>query len=324
MLRLVAHLLACVALLLAGCADHGGSPDTQGGRQLRVALFPGGSTLPAHIAATRGIFERHGLRVSITEGTDLPVFLAALVNGQYDIVHSGPTLALIAAEKHLDVEIVAGLQRQSQQRPNAVWITRDPTIQVVAQLRGKTIAVPSLTGLIVDALVYLLQRAGVQRDEVTLIATPFPTMGDQLAAGHVDAAVATIPFYTAIAARGFHIHDDVVVAAVRDASGGTADTAVTSVWSATRTFAGEHPEVIAAWRQSLTEATEYLQDNEAQARAAMQSWLKIPAAVLARAPLPDWSVEMTPDELAPYSVIARAVGSTHSDPDVGSLVWQGP
>jgi NitT/TauT family transport system substrate-binding protein len=56
----------------------------------------------------------------------------------------------------------------------------------------------------------------------------------------------------------------------------------------------------------------------------MQDWLKIPARVLDGAPLPDWDVAITPQELAPYVTISRAVGSTHSDPDVNTLVWQGP
>jgi len=289
-----------------------------------VALFPSGATLPVYAAITKGIFERNGPRIDVTEGMDLPVFMAALTNGQYDVVMSVPTLALIGAEKHLDLQIVAGLQRQSQDRPNAVWITRDPSIESLAQLKGKTIAVPSLTGVIADALVYLLKRSGVERDDVKLVQTPFPTMGDQLETGHVDAAIATIPFYSAIAARGFRIHDDVIVDAVQDASGGTLDTAITSVWSASRKFAQENPQAIRAWRKSLTEATDFLDENESEARALMETWLKIPTKVVDGAPLPDWAVEMTPQALTPYITISKAVGTIRTDPDVNSLVWQGP
>jgi NitT/TauT family transport system substrate-binding protein len=317
-------VLMSIALVLAACSDGTQTASEPSVSSLRVALFPGGSTLPAHVALTNGYFERNNLRVEITEGQELPILMAALAKGQYDIVMTVPTLALIGAEKHLDLQIVAGLQHQSEQRPNAVWITRDPSIESLAQLRGKSIAVPSLTGLVTDALVYLLQRSGVGRRDVRLVQTPFPTMGDQLAAGHVDAAIATIPFVTAIAARGFRLHDDVIVEAVREASDGTIDTAITSVWLASRTFGRQHPETIAAWREALTEATDFLESNESQARAAMSDWLKIPAQVLERSPLPDWDVEISPDELAPYITISRAVGSTTTDPDVNSLVWQGP
>ena len=322
--RRLLSLAACVVLLLAGCGDDTAQPAEQGVAHVRVALFPGGSTLPAHVAIVNGICARNGLQVELTEGTDLPLFMAALSKGQYDITMSVPTLALVGVEKRLDLQIVAGLQRQSAQQPNAVWLTKDPAIEKLGQLRGKTIAVPSLTGVITDALIYLLKREGVNRDEVKLVQTPFPTMGDQLQAGHVDAAVATIPFFSAIAARGFKVHDDVIVEAVKDASGGTVDTAITSVWTTTGKFAREHPETITAWRKSLTEAIDFLNADPSEARALTESWLQIPSAVIAGSPLPQWAVEITPDELAPYIAISKSVGSTHTDPDMNSLVWQGP
>ena len=111
---------------------------------------------------------------------------------------------------------------------------------------------------------------------------------------------------------------------MRAASADTVYTAITSVWSTSGKFAREHPEAIAAWRKSLTEAIEFLDANEAEARALMESWLKIPANVVARSPLPDWNVAITPQELAPYITISKAVGSTRTDPDLNSLVWQGP
>lgn len=319
----LAIVLLWGAIGLAGC---GNDTNTAGPGEalLRVALFPGGSTLPAHTAFAKGSFARNGLHVEITEGQDLPLFLAALDKGRYDIVMTVPTLALIAAEKHLDLQIVASMQRQSRERPNAVWITRDPSISTIAQLKGKTIAVPSLTGIITDALIYELERNGVQRSEVHLIRVPFPTMGDQLQAGRVDAVVATIPFNDAIAARGFHVRDDVIVQAVLDASGGAVTSAITSVWCASRTFTREHPEAIAAWRKSLAEAISNLNADPAEARASMESWLKIPASIMAHTELPDWSVEMTPQELAPYIAISKAVGTLSTDLDARTLVWPGP
>ncbi len=287
-------------------------------------MFPAGNTLPVHVADTQGIFARNGLRVEVTEGQELPLFMAAMAKGQYDIAMSVPNLVLVGAEKHLDVQIVSSTAQQSRERPNAVWITRDPSTTQLVQLKGRRIGVPSLTGIIVDAMVYLLQRSGVDRDEVGFVPLPFTVMGDQLQAGHVDAVVATLPYSTAIEARGFHVHDDVIVEAVSDASGGTTDKAITTVWTTTRDFARERSETIRAWRTSLREAIDVLNGDEAQARSLMQDWLKIPADVLARAPLPDWTVDITAADLAPYVTISRSVGSIDNEPDVATLVWRGP
>ena len=70
---------------------------------------------------------------------------------------------------------------------------------------------------------------------------------------------------------------------------------MTSVWVASRTFAREQPEAVDAWRNSMRDAIEYLETNESDARAMMQDWLKIPAQVLDRAPLPDWDVDISPE-----------------------------
>src|SRR5262245_60496861 len=139
---LPANVLACLALVVAGCGTDTASRTDDHVTTLRVAMFPSGSTLPAHAASANGIFERNGLRVEFTEGMDLPVFMAALAKDQYDIVMSVPTLVMIGVEKGVDLQIISSLQRSSAQRPNAVWISKDPAIDSLDQLKGKTIAVP--------------------------------------------------------------------------------------------------------------------------------------------------------------------------------------
>ncbi|MEW5811640.1 MAG: ABC transporter substrate-binding protein [Actinomycetota bacterium] len=311
-----------VVVLLAGCTqvrDDASRPTT-----LRVALFPAANTLPVHAAVVRGIFERRGLDVDITEGQDLPLFMAAQARGQYDITMSTPTLALVGADKGVDLQIVSSTAQQTAERPNAVWITADPSVRSLADLRGATIAVPSLTGIITDALVYLLQRNGFQRNDFRLVQTPFPAMGDQLEAGHVTAAVATLPYSTAILARGFTAHDDVIVEAVKTASGGAVAEAITTVWTVPRQFAVENPDTITAWRESLREAIDTLKADQIGTRSLLSEWLEIPPSVLEKGPLPDWTVDITAHQLEPYVAIAQQVGSIDEAPDVATLVWRGP
>jgi NitT/TauT family transport system substrate-binding protein len=176
-------------VLVAGCVSDQSSA-TLGTAEIRIAVSPLGSALPIHVAETRGIFERNGLRVQRTEGTDLPGFAAALDQGQYDIVLSVPTIILVAANRGLDALIVSRLSKSSAAQPGTVWITKDHQITSIDQLRGKTIAVPALTGQITDSLVYLLQRSGIPRDQVKFVQIPFAAMADQLKAGRVDVAVA--------------------------------------------------------------------------------------------------------------------------------------
>jgi NitT/TauT family transport system substrate-binding protein len=318
MSRIVGVAVAAL-LVLAGCA---GTPErTESLTELRVALTPTGSGLPIYLADTRGIFARHGLHVTRTEGQDVPAQAAALAAGRYDVAGSVPTTVLVGAEHGLDLQVICRLQRSSAAEPNSVWVTRDRSITSLGQLKGRRIAVPALTGVIVDALLYDLRQQGVRRSEVTLSPMPLATMGDQLRAGRVDAAVATIPFYTALSARGFAVHDDVVVAAVTRASRGAVTTGMTALVISTTRFTREHADRVRAFRAALTEAVEYLRTHEAEARQLLVSWLKMTPEVARAAPLPSWDVQVTPADLRPYVTIGRAVGSIKGEPDVETLVW---
>ena len=313
-----------IAIVVAGCSSGEAKAPTAMPKvtEIRVAFSPLGSTLPVHVADQKGIFERNGLRVKRTEGESLPVFAAALAHGQYDIVLSVPTLVLVGDSRGLDLQVVSRLQRSSAAEPNSVWVTKDRSIESLAQLKGKTIGVPALTGVITDSLVYLLQRSGVGRKEVKLMQLPFASMGDHLKAGRVDAVVSAIPFNTGLAARGFRIHEDIIVRAVTDASGGKIDTGMTALFASSPTFARENPDAIRAWRKSLNEAIDYLETNDAEARMLLQTWLKMPPEVAQSAPLPSWEVEIMPRDLQPYVEISKTVGSIKREPDVNALVWQ--
>jgi ABC-type glutathione transport system ATPase component len=148
----LANVLACVALVVAGCGTDRTSQIDHPLTTVRVAMSPGGATLPVHAAIERGIFEQNGLRVELTGGTDLPVFMAALAKRQYDIVMSVPTLIMIIAEKSLDVQVVSSVQRSSAQRPNAVWITKVRIGEIIGIVgrsgAGKTTVLCVLGGLL--------------------------------------------------------------------------------------------------------------------------------------------------------------------------------
>jgi NitT/TauT family transport system substrate-binding protein len=316
---------AAAALLLTGAitacgTDDPSSPD--GVTEVRVAMIPLGSTLPVHVADQRGIFARNGLHVERTEAQDATTFAPALTTGQYDIIFSLPTIVLVAAGKGLNVQVVNRMQRSTPGSPAGSLFTKDPSLDSFAKLKGRKIAVPALTGTITDSLKYLLREEGVGLDEVEFVQTPFPAMGDQLDAGRVDAVVAGIPFSSALVDRGFHPQSEVVAAAVRKASDGKVTSGMTALFAATSAYTREHPGVVRAWRRSLQEAVDYLNGHDAEAREYLRTWLAMPPAVAQRSPLPEWTIDIAPDDLRPYVTISRAVGTIDTEPDVRGLVWQ--
>jgi len=313
-----------VTLVAPGCSgpDPSTAPTGPGLTEVRLAYLPGPVSLPFEVAVRNGIFERNGLRVVPTEGLDLTVFTTAVSQGRYEIAMTVPTMALAAAEKGLDVQIVAGLERSSQDRPNLAWVTKDPAIGSVEQLRGKTVAVPALVGQVTDSFKFLLQRRGVDPREVRFVAVQAGAL-DQLQVGRVDAVVhGMVLGRPALAELGLTAHEDVVAQAVQEASGGTIREAFNLAFASQTGYARDHPEVIRAFRKSLNDAIDHLETHDAEARALLQERYKVTPEVAAAAVFPIWKVEVEPEEVAPYVTISRAVGSITGAPDVDRLVWR--
>lgn len=307
------------ALLAGGCSQPAekSTDDTS----LRVLVQPLATTLPFHVAQEEGFFERNGLDIEAGDAPDIGTAFNSLTSGHADIVLSAITAVLVGAERGFDVEIVSSLQRSSPESLGTVWITKDPAIASIKDLKGKTIAVPALTGALADSLIYLLQREDVSRDDVKLVAVPFANMADQLDAGRVDAAIAGQPFSNAMEARGFTLHGDVGVDAVMLASNGAQNEAIGALFAGMKPFADENPDVIRAFRKSLQEAIDFLYANPEKAREYLQNWAKMPPQVAATLRLPLWTVDLTADEIEPYVTIGREVGTLKEQPDLSSLIW---
>ena len=250
--------LALLVALVASACSGAGQPVSSGPTEVRLAYLPGPVSLPFEVAVRNGIFERNGLHVVPTEGQDLTVITTALSQGRYEIAMTVPTMALAAAEKGLDVQIVASLDRSSQDRPNLAWVTKDPAIGSVEQLRGRTVAVPALVGQVTDSFKFLLQQRGVDPKQVRFVAVQSGAI-DQLQAGRVDAVVhGMVLGRPTVTELGLTAHEDVIAQAVQEASGGTVREALTLAFASRAEYTRDHPEVVRAFRKSLDEAVDHV------------------------------------------------------------------
>jgi NitT/TauT family transport system substrate-binding protein len=323
---MVAISLAALALL-AGCGSDNKSESNTGGStssapkttQVRAAFTPGFGTLPVHVAAEKGFFKKHGLDVQLTEGLELPTYIAGL-GRRYELAMSTSPIFLAAVQRGLKVKAISNMQYSDPQHPNSVVASKKP-IASFKTLEGQRVGVPTLTGTSAESLRYLVKADGGDPAKVKFVETPFATMGDQLKAGKVDAVVSAIPFYTVLKSQGYTIGPDVISKAVGKASDGATDSGTTAFFVSSDDYIQSNPDAIKAWRESLQEAIDYIDANEADARKILQTWLKLPAAVATSAPFPGLSVDLTGDDLAPFITISQDVGSLKgSPPDKNALV----
>jgi len=308
---------------VVGCGSDDSSSEsasTGGGTPtVRVPFTAGFGTLPVHVADTQGFFKKNGLNVKLTEGLQLPTYIAAL-GRQYDIAMATPSGFLDAASKGLKVQAVSHVQIVDDAHKNQVIVTKDP-ISSLTELKGKRIGVPTLTGASAQSLLYMAKAVGLSANDLKLVQTDYPNMADQLKAGRLDATMSAIPFYSGLQADGYTVGPDLMVQAVTAASKGQTKAGIGALFAASPEYAAKNPDVIKKWRASLEEADQWIAANEAKARELVKTWLKVPDAVAKNAPLPGFAVDITAKDIEPYKTIAESVGGLKPGLDVSKLVW---
>ena len=304
-------ILAMVMGTLVGCgqgsssAASNGSDSSQGGlTTVRVAYPQGSATLPLRLGQTQGIFEKHGLKLEVTEGVDFATYIASL-GKQYDLSAASPGIMLPAMTK-MPLVAVAGMQKNVADPKNSVLVTKNPSINSVKDLAGKRVGVAIVTGSNVQALNYLLKAEGVDPKSVKYVQVGFAEQADQLKAGNVDAVVSAIPYWTVLEKAGNRIVFDVYVEAAKAATGSEESTNV--AWVAQESYANENPEIVKSFKAALAESIEFMYKNESVAQSELVEWLGMDPDLAKSAPIPSVSAEITKEQMEPMLVIAEASG----------------
>src|ERR1700748_403114 len=103
--------VCCALGLLAGGAS---AAEIQ---KINVGYVPVADFAPLFVAKDKGIFEQHGLDVTLTKillASNVP---GALVAGSLDIGMGTPPMLLVTTESGLDFEVIAAVSRLKKENP---------------------------------------------------------------------------------------------------------------------------------------------------------------------------------------------------------------
>lgn len=184
-------LILLIALMLAAC---GGNPaatpaaDSAIPVDLYLSYQPDVQFAPFYVAIEQGLFEAHGLDVTITHQSESDaVRLVGTESGGEGIkaaVVSGEQV-LLAREQDIPVKYVFAWY---QSFPIAIASKTEQNIVTINDLAGHTVGVSMLEGASYIGLRALLAAGGLSESDVTIEATGF-TQVETLATDRVDAVV---------------------------------------------------------------------------------------------------------------------------------------
>jgi NitT/TauT family transport system substrate-binding protein len=294
------------AVLLVSCAVI---PAASAQTKLSVGYVPVTDFLPLLVAKDKGIFERHGLDVSVTKimlASNVP---AALMSESLDIGMGTGTMLLQTADSGLDLVAICGVSRFTSGNPIVSLVARTGTkIASAADFKGKKIGVPGFNSVIdVTVRKWLLDRQ-VALDTVAFSEAPFPQMRDLLANGTLDAVAVLEPFRARIIGDGTGYKvSDYFAELNPDASG--------AFWTARGDWASKHAAAIQSFHDALADGIAYIDQNPEEAKA-----IELKSFGFVSPIRPSYSLAITRSDLAFYATVAKQLGMLRQPVDLVKLV----
>ncbi len=265
-------LTTVVALLAFGAACAHSEELTK----LSVSYSATSDFMPTFIAKDTGIFEKHGLDVTLVNLATTSLGPPSLQAGSLQIASISPALLLLANDGGMDLVAVANVAAMDARDPHSGFMTRpgfNPT--KASDFIGKTIGRPGINSAF-DLLVkkWLLDR-GVKLDQVKIVETPFGQMGDLLKAGQIDAAIAVEPLLTRVINSGSAQRSIDFISEIDP-------HIVAAIFGSTREWATANHATLEKFRASVAEGMAFMKDHKAESDAISQKRLGLagtPAAI---------------------------------------------
>ncbi len=265
MRRVTTAAMIAAALLLAGCSSSsssssGSTSNTNAGGSspvtVRLGFLSNITHAPALIAMKEGFFTKALGSAGTLKATAFSAGTeetTAILSGQLDAAYVGPNPAITAWQKSSDIQIISGVAT------GGASIVVKKGITSAAQLKGKSLATPSLGNTQDVALRYWLKQHGV--------TTNTTGGGDAFIKPTKPNSAAVLQFKSGQIAGGSEPapYD---IQMVQD--GGTvllSEPGVTTLLIVTKSFLSAHPAVVSDLLKAQVQANAFIKSNPTQAQA---------------------------------------------------------
>ena len=265
--RGTALLVTALSLMLAaGCSAAGGAVTNPSGEKatLTVGVVPALDSAGFFIAYYDGLFKAQGLTITPAFVTSSETAIALQVKGQYQIT-GGNYVSYIQAQQdgQANLDIFA---EGSVMEPGAQDLYTMPgsPIRSLGDLKGRTVAINAPNNILYLLAASVLTEHGISPKNVHFVTKyAFPQIPAELSAGAVNAAVLPEPF-ASIAEQSYG------AVPLADLNQGATTSFPVEGYVATKQWAKQHPQTLAAFYRALEQGQQIADTNRAAVEQAME------------------------------------------------------
>jgi NitT/TauT family transport system substrate-binding protein len=217
------------------------------------------------VAQSKGMFEKEGLKVELTQfnvGSDMVIAMAA---GKIDVGYVGTAPTTMAIGKGMPLKIVAAVNEEG----SGIVVAKNSTINNLSDFNGKLV-IPA-KGSIQDILLnYMFQQNNISSANVNVMEMDLSLMPNALQSGLVDGSIVWEPYVTMASTEGY----------------GKTLILSSEIWKnhpccvivSSDNFRNNHPDKLRTLLKIHKEATNYINNNPDDAALLLSQKFKIDLA----------------------------------------------
>jgi NitT/TauT family transport system substrate-binding protein len=269
--RLVAGVL-CAGLVTAAAGCGGSTEHNANGLEkstITVGVLPIPDAAPLFIAKQKGFFREEGLTVKTEVLQSSSFAVPKLRSGAMDISLDNYVASFAADDQGVAHWHLIADSYQAAKGAFVLLVGPKSAIHSPKDLRGKTVAVPSLHSVGQLMVTASLHTYEVQADTVKFVEMPFPQMPAALAKHQVDAVWTPDPFITAM-------QNSMGARTLLDTAdpGGTTSDFPMSGWGVLDDYARKNPKTVAAFQRAIGKAQRLAAGDRAAVTGILPSYVK--------------------------------------------------
>ena len=297
-----------------GAATGSGSGELT---EVEVGVIPIVDVAPIYLGVEEGIFEKHGLDVTLTLAQGGAAIVPAVQSGNMDFGFSNVTSLVIGRSQGLPLKLVAtGPQTTGNSEDDfaAVMVPEDSDVQTAADLDDKRIAVNTLNNINDTVISEGIRQDGGNPETIKYVEMAFPDMVGQLEAGNVDAIGAVEPFATIAEASGarriFAQYADPIP-----------DLSIAGYFTTDQKIEQE-PELVDSFVAAMKESQQYATDHPDEAKAILPEYTSLEEDVIEELTMPRFPQEHNVESLQKVIDLSVEGGLIDEAPAMEDLVRQ--